>query len=54
MSIHVPGFKSVFGKVLHHFVLAKLAISSIRIKKYFGYIFSFEYYTNDSLHNNLK
>ena len=28
MSTHIPGFQSFF---LHHFVLAKLAISSIRV-----------------------
>ena len=31
MSTHLPGFQS-FYNVFHHFVLAKLAISSIRIK----------------------
>ena len=38
MSIHVPGLKSIIlGVFLHHFVLAKLATASIRIKV-FGYI----------------
>ena len=32
MSIHVPGFQSFFSGFLHHFVLAKLATSSIRVK----------------------
>ena len=31
MSTHLPGFKSVFSFFLHHFVLAKLATSSIRV-----------------------
>ena len=30
MSTHVPGFQS-FSGVLHHFVLAKLATSVIRV-----------------------
>ena len=34
MSTHVPGFQSFF-RVLHNFVLAKLADSSIRVKCYF-------------------
>ena len=33
MSTHVPGFQSFFS-FLHHFVLAKLATSSIRVKMY--------------------
>ena len=32
MSTHLPGFQS-FVRFLHHFVLAKLAISSIRVKE---------------------
>ena len=32
MSTHVPGFKS-FSGCLHHFVLAKLATSSIRVNR---------------------
>ena len=31
MSTHFPGFQSFF-RFLHHFVLAKLATSSIRVK----------------------
>ena len=31
MSTHVPGIQS-FSAYLHHFVLAKLAASSIRVK----------------------
>ena len=31
LSTHLPGFQS-FPGFLHHFVLAKLAISSIRVK----------------------
>ena len=31
MSTHVPGFQPLFS-FLHHFVLAKLATSSIRVK----------------------
>ena len=30
MGTHVPGFQSLFLGVLHHFVFAKLATSSIR------------------------
>ena len=30
MSAHVPGFQP-FSAILHHFVLAKLATSSIRV-----------------------
>ena len=33
MSTHMPGFQS-FLDVLHHFVLAKLGTSSIRVKTY--------------------
>ena len=34
MSTHVPGFQSFFLVIfLHHFVLAKLGTSSIRVKK---------------------
>ena len=32
MSTHLPGFQSFF-RFLHRFVLAKLAISSIRVKR---------------------
>ena len=32
MSTHVPGFQTFFSLLLHHFVLAKLVISFIRIK----------------------
>ena len=32
MSTHVPGFQS-FSGFFHHFVLAKLATSSIRVKR---------------------
>ena len=32
MSTHLPGFQS-FSNFLHHFVLAKLATSSIRVKQ---------------------
>ena len=32
MRIHMPGFKSFFMFFLHHFVLGKLATSSIRVK----------------------
>ena len=32
MSTHLPGFQS-FSGFLHHFVLAKVATSSIRVKK---------------------
>ena len=38
MSTHLPGFRSyarvsvIFQVFLHHFVFAKLAISSIRVK----------------------
>ena len=31
MSTHVPEFQSFFAGFLHHFVLAKLATSSIRV-----------------------
>ena len=31
MSTHIPGFQS-FSGFLHHFVLAKLATSSMRVK----------------------
>ena len=31
MSTHLPGFQSFF-RFLHHFVLAKLATSSVRVK----------------------
>ena len=31
MSTHVPGFQSFFLFFLHHFVLAELATSSIRV-----------------------
>ena len=33
MSTHVPGFQT-FLRCLHHFVLAKLDTSSIRVKSY--------------------
>ena len=33
MSTHVPGFQSFFS-VLHHFVLAKLATTSIKVKSF--------------------
>ena len=33
MSTHVPGHFKVF---LNHFILAKLAVSSIRVKNTFG------------------
>ena len=32
MSTHVAGFQSFFLGFLHHFVLAKLATSNIRVK----------------------
>ena len=32
ISTHVPGFQSYFRFFLHHFVLAILATSSIRVK----------------------
>ena len=32
ISTHVPGFQSFFSFFLHHFVSAKLATSSIRVK----------------------
>ena len=32
MSTHVPGAQSFFKVFLHHFVLAKLPTSSIRVK----------------------
>ena len=32
MSTHLPGFFGHFNFFLHHFVLAKLATSSIRVK----------------------
>ena len=31
MNTHLPGFQS-FSGILHHFVLAKLATSSLRVK----------------------
>ena len=34
MSTHMPGFQS-FSVFLHHFILAKLANSSIRVKDRF-------------------
>ena len=33
MSAHVPGFQSILSVFLHHFILAKLATSSIRVKE---------------------
>ena len=33
MSTHVPGFLIFFQFFLHHFVLAKLATTSIRVKE---------------------
>ena len=35
MSTHLPGFTS-FSRFLHHFVLTKLATSSIRVKDLHG------------------
>ena len=32
MSTLVPGFQSLFSAFLHHFVLAKLATTSIRVR----------------------
>ena len=32
MSTHLPGFQSFSGVFLHHFVLAKLATSNIKVK----------------------
>ena len=32
MSTHVPGFQSFFSGILYHFVLAKLATSSVSLK----------------------
>ena len=37
MSTHLPGFQSFYG-FLHHFVLAKLATSSIRVNSRQVYI----------------
>ena len=34
MSTHVPGFQLLFRFFLHHFVMAKLATSSIKVKQY--------------------
>ena len=65
MSTNMPGFQSFFQVVLHHFVLAKLATSSLRVNQnckailaavgvdwlnYFGNIFQM----NASLRNYLK
>ena len=33
MSTHLPGFQSIFTGFLHHFILARLATSSIRVKE---------------------
>ena len=33
MSTHLPGFQSILG-FLHHFVLAKIATSSIRVNPF--------------------
>ena len=33
MSTHMPGFQYYFRFFLHHFLLAKLVTSSIRVKK---------------------
>ena len=33
MSTHVPGFQSFFMFFFHHFVKAKLATSSVRVKE---------------------
>ena len=36
MSTHVPGFQDFFQDFLHHFVLVKLATSSIRVNLVLG------------------
>ena len=41
MSTHVQGFKSFLKAFLHHFVLAKLATSSIRFKYYLSSVYNF-------------
>ena len=37
MGTHMPGFKPFFGVFLYHFVMAKLANSSIRAKIRHGF-----------------
>ena len=45
MSTHLPGFQSFFFFFLHHFVLAKLATSMIKVKEkeclYDSYIYDY-------------
>ena len=36
MGTHVTGFQECFSGFLHHFVLAKLATSSMKVKKHQG------------------
>ena len=38
MSTHLPSFQSFSGYLLHHFVLAKLATSSIRVGMLSNYL----------------
>ena len=60
MSTHLPGFQSFLKSFLHHFVLAKLATSSIRVKSgpfynwkttyYIQEMIAFHIYVNTSCH----
>ena len=44
MSTHVPGFQLIFQFFLHHFVLAKIASSNIRVKFLSCTVFMLMYY----------
>ena len=47
MNTYLPGFQSFF-MFLHHFVLAKIATSSIRVKVHFVHLGFFLLAMNDS------
>ena len=56
MSTHVPGFQSFLGVVfLHHFVLAKLVNSSMRVEHTSSNSVIFEKYLNgnNNFHSNI-